>query len=88
MQVLIELPLMVSLMSVPDIFRYLNQHDKGILNKCSDLETCCRADRILTKIGIVEEDELLPAVLRHHLHDDLIQIDWWADHQGVVIGPW
>lgn len=34
----------------------------------------------LTKIRIIEEDELLPAVLRHHLHDDLIEIDRWADH--------
>lgn len=39
----------------------------------------------LTKIGIIEEDELLPAVLGHHLHDDLIEIDRWADHQGVVV---
>lgn len=85
MQVLIELPLMASPMSVPDIFRCLNQHYKGI--SCSVLEMRCRADHVLTKIRIVEEDELLPAVLRHHLHDDLIQIDWWADHQGVVIGP-
>lgn len=35
---------------------------------------------ILTKIGVIEEDELLPAVLRHHLHEDLIEIDRWADH--------
>lgn len=39
----------------------------------------------LTKIWIIEKDKLLPAVLRHHLHDDLIEINRWADHQGVVI---
>lgn len=43
---------------------------------------------ILTEIRVVEQDELLPAVLRHHLHDDLVQIDGWADHQGVVVGAW
>lgn len=41
--------------------------------------------KLLTKIGIIEEDKPLPAVLRHHLHDDLIEIDGWADHEGVVV---
>lgn len=40
---------------------------------------------VLTKIRIVEEDELLPAVFRHHLHDDLIEIHGWTDHEGVVV---
>lgn len=40
---------------------------------------------ILTEIGVVEEDELLPAVLWHHLQDDLIKVDGRADHQGVVV---
>lgn len=39
----------------------------------------------LTKIRVIEEDELLPAVLRHHLQDDLVKVDRRADHQGVVI---
>ena len=39
----------------------------------------------LTKIWVIEEDELLPAVLRHHLQDDLVKVDRWADHQGVVV---
>lgn len=40
---------------------------------------------ILTKIWVVEEDELLPAVLGHHLQDDLVKVDGRADHQGVVV---
>lgn len=39
----------------------------------------------LTKIRVIEEDELLPAVLRHYLQDDLVKVDGWADHQGVVV---
>lgn len=39
----------------------------------------------LTKIRVIEEDELLPAVLRHHLQDDLVKVDGRADHQGVVV---
>lgn len=40
---------------------------------------------VLTKIWVIEEDELLPAVLGHHLQDDLVKVDGWADHQGVVV---
>lgn len=43
---------------------------------------------ILTKIWVIEEDELLPAVLGHHLQDDLVKVDWRADHQGVVVCSW
>lgn len=40
----------------------------------------------LTKVRVVEKDKLLPAVLGHHLHDDLVEIDGRAHHQGVVVG--
>lgn len=67
---------LISLLSVVDGFMIRTVRvvltNSGICN--------CLVDYVLTKIRIVEEDELLPAVLGHHLHDDLIKIDRWADH--------
>lgn len=45
------------------------------------MDTDRQIDRyFLTEIRIIEENKLLPAILRYHLHDDLIEIDRWANH--------
>lgn len=74
--VLIGLLGFISLMSVIDII--MIRTVRVVLTNTGIND--CLVDYVLTKIRIVEEDELLPAVLRHHLHDDLINIDRWADH--------
>lgn len=66
----------ISVMSVIDIFIIIILRVFFTNNGIND----CLVDYVLTKIRIIEEDELLPAVLCHHLHDDLIEIDRWADH--------
>lgn len=54
----------------------------GYFKKLSkDNQTC-----FLTKIRIIEEDELLPTILGNHLHDDVVEVHRWTNHEGVVIG--
>lgn len=63
----------------PTAFHFSHVSDRYLYNFFFGINDCL-VDYILTKIRIIEEDELLPAVLCHHLHDDLIEIDRWADH--------
>lgn len=44
------------------------------------------ASPFLTVIRVVEDDELLPAVLRDHMQDDLVEVDGRPHEERVVVG--